>query len=442
MHDITGFEIHETIHKSSNSLVYRCTKKADGSRAIIKILNQEYPTNQEVESFTKEFETAKYLSKIDKVITIHNLIDVAHTKAIIMEDINGQSLDRILASRHLDLNLFLKIAISTAEGIGKIHKCNVIHRDIKPHNIIYNIDTGELRLIDFSLASMLNRESQRFISPGLLEGTLLYISPEQTGRMNRTIDYRSDYYSLGVTFYELLTGRVPFSSSDPMEIVHFHIAKKPTPLSELNLEIPQAISDIIMKLLAKNAEERYQSIRGLIYDLNWVLSAINENRSHDTFVIGENDLSEQFIIPEKLYGRKSEKNILIETFTRVAGGNSEVLFVGGASGIGKTSLINEIHRPLTEKRGYFISGKFDKFKKNIPYFAIIQAFSEFCCIILSEPKKVQDIWKEKILRAIKKNGRVITDVIPMIKHLIGDQPEVAVLDPTEARNRFNYVFQE
>jgi len=295
----------------------------------------------------------------------------------------------------------------------------------------------------------LSRENQSLSHPKLLEGTLAYMSPEQTGRMNRAIDYRTDLYSLGVTFYEMLTGILPFQATEPLELVHCHIAKQPLPPRQLNPEIPQAVSEIVMKLLSKTAEDRYQSAYGLKADLEQCLDLLQatghsqaEPRNEENFILGQQDLFSQFLIPQKLYGREEEVVTLMDAFERVSQGKTEMMLVSGYSGIGKSSLVNEVHKPIVGARGYFISGKFDQFKRNIPYSSLIQAFQSLLRQLLTESSENLATWKSKLLEAFASNGRVIIDVIPEVELIVGKQPDVTSLGPTESQNRFNRVFQE
>jgi predicted ATPase len=333
------------------------------------------------------------------------------------------------------------MAIKIVAALEKLHRNNIIHKDIKPHNILISEDLEEIKIIDFSIATQLSRETAAYSSLNLLEGTLAYISPEQTGRMNRYIDYRTDFYSLGVTFYEILTGQLPFVTKDPMELVHSHIAKEPVAPNQLKPEIPLAVSSIIMKLLAKNAEDRYQSASGIRVDLEDCLIQLKTTGKIIYFTPGQRDKSGQLLIPQKLYGREIEVEKLMTAFERVSTGNSEVILVSGYSGIGKTSLVSEIHKPILRQRGYFIAGKFDQFKRNIPYAALIQGFSELIRQLLTESAPQIANWKEQILTALGENGQIIIDVIPQVELIIGTQPEVPQLEPTESQNRFNRVFQ-
>ncbi|MGB3558561.1 MAG: AAA family ATPase [Geitlerinemataceae cyanobacterium] len=311
--------------------------------------------------------------------------------------------------------------------------------------------------MDFGISTQLTRENTALKNPNVLEGTLAYMSPEQTGRMNRALDYRTDFYSLGVTFYELLTGKLPFETTDALELVHCHIAKQPVPANEVDTTIPKAVSDIVMKLMAKTSEERYQSAWGIQADLAECLHQLQAKREIFDFTLGTQDISDKFQIPQKLYGRGAEVDILLSAFERVVasadfdtdarinGDNFqskiEMMLVAGYSGIGKSALVQEIYQPITEKRGYFISGKFDQFQRNIPYSAIVAAFKELVGQLLTESEPQLKQWKEKLLTALGSNAQVIIDVIPEVELIVGKQPAVPELGLTESRNRFNFVFQ-
>ncbi|HAI69244.1 MAG TPA: serine/threonine protein kinase, partial [Gammaproteobacteria bacterium] len=322
-----------------------------------------------------------------------------------------------------------------------LHQRYLIHKDINPSNIILNTTTKQLKLIDFGISTVLSRENTTFSNPNLLEGTLAYLSPEQTGRMNRAIDYRTDFYSLGVTFYELLTGQLPFPMSDALEVVHCHIAKQPVPPHSLKSELPQAISEIVLKLMAKNAEDRYQSSYGLKADLADCLRQWQTAGQIEPFPLARADVSDRFEIPQKLYGREAEIATLIAVAERVSQGASEMMLVAGYSGIGKSALVQEIYKPLTRQRGYFIAGKFDQFQRDIPYASLIQAFQSLMRQLLTESEAAIARWRKKLVNALGTNGQVIIEVIPEAERIIGPQPAIPPLGPTEAQNRFNLVFQ-
>jgi serine/threonine protein kinase len=281
----------------------------------------------------------------------------------------------------------------------------------------------------------------------VIKGTLHYISPEQTGRMNRTVDYRTDLYSLGITFYEMLTGTVPFESHDSLEVIHSHIARKPVPPVERNAAIPAVVSDIVMKLMSKNAEDRYQNAFGLLHDLNECAKGLAGGKIK-SFDLARQDISNRFIIPQKLFGREKELTELISSFDRVCGsqqtdkpGTAGIMLVSGSPGVGKSALIHEIHKPITARRGYFISGKYEQFRRDKPYSGIIQALQQLISQILAESEEMIGVWKKNILDAVGNNGKIIINMIPMVEMIIGAQPDVPALPANEERNRFNIVFE-
>ncbi|MGL1934501.1 MAG: PAS domain S-box protein [Fibrobacterales bacterium] len=435
------YKIIEKLHESSSTVIYRAEQVIDHFSVILKVLQPENPSPEEFHRFKSEYEITKSFNN-SGVISVLSLEEYGNTLMIVEEDIAAESIDTYMKRSMLTLDECLSIAIQTAQNIGHIHAENVIHKNLCPSNILWNTQTGQVKIIDFGIASRLPSESVTLKNLGQLEGTLAYLSPEQTGRINRSIDYRTDLYSLGATLYEMFTGQLPFTASDTIELVHCHIAKTPLPVCEINTDIPLIVSDIIMKLLEKNAEDRYQSALGLKVDLEKCQEhrANKQNMKGLKFELGHNDFSGQFQIPQKLYGRESEINTLLEAFDRVSLGKTEVMIVAGYSGIGKTVLVHEVHKPMTEKRGYFVAGKFDQFKQNIPYYAITQAFNEFCLSLLKERSETLQNWKRKILDAVGINGQVILDVIPDLELVIGAQPAVAEVGPAEAQNRFNLSF--
>jgi predicted ATPase/GAF domain-containing protein/tRNA A-37 threonylcarbamoyl transferase component Bud32 len=436
---LPGYTIKEQIHSGEKNVVYRGDKA--GKPVIIKILHNEYPDSNELSSFKHEYDV---LEKINSsgIVRAVGLEKYKNSLAIIFEDIGGDSLSKLFQDiKSYSLTELLNIMLMSVKALGEVHSLKLVHKDIKPHNIILNKSTGALKIIDFGNASLLSKQNSFIPLNSSLEGTLAYISPEQTGRMNRTVDYRTDYYSLGVTFYQLLTGELPFITSDPMELVHAHIAKTPVSPAEKN-KTPKVISDIVMKLLQKNPEDRYQSTAGLVYDLEWCLANIAVGTGRDlSLQIGANDFSGKFQIPEKLYGRTKEVIQILKTFKKVAEGNTELLLISGRSGVGKSVLINEVNKPITEYKGYFASGKYDAFKRSIPYRAITQSFQSLIQQILTSSHEEIILWKKNLLDALGVNGKIIIDVIPELETLIGEQPLVSELGPTESQNRFNLVFQ-
>ena len=446
---IPGYQTSVQIYESANSLVYRSRREGDDRAAILKVLKEDYPSPGELARYKQEYEITRSLD-IEGVVKAYDLQKYQNTLVMILEDFGGESLKLLMARQRFTLAEFLDIAIKIARCLGQVHAANIIHKDINPANIVFNPVSRQVKLIDFGISTALSRENPTFKHPLVLEGTLNYISPEQTGRMNRALDYRTDFYSLGVTFYELLTGQLPFIAEDAMELVHCHIAKQPVPPCEINPDIPEPLSSIVMKLLAKTAEERYQSAWGIKVDLETCQQQLNASAIVSNFSLGCQDVSDHFHIPQKLYGRQREIEILLAAFERVSGRSSaenqtanqvEIMLVAGYSGIGKSALVQEIFKPLTQRRGYFIAGKFDQFQRNIPYSAVVKAFQSLIRQLLTESEAQLNRWREKILTAFGTNGQVIIEVIPEVELIVGAQPAVAKLTPSESKNRFNSVFQ-
>ncbi|MEN8907234.1 MAG: diguanylate cyclase [Clostridiales bacterium] len=442
MYQIKGYEFKEKIHMGSNSIIYKVTRISDKKDLVLKILPEEIPTQKDIARFNLEFKiSSEFKSKL--FINMYSIEKHNKTIIIIMDYFNAPSLNQYIQKNSIATGEFLEIAIQLVKGISEIHNRNIIHKDINPSNILWNSKTKELKIIDFGISSYLASEIQSELGPRGLEGTFSYISPEQTGRMNRCIDYRSDYYSLGVTLYELATGSRPFNSDDFMELIHYHIAKIPKSPHEINPEIPQLISDIIYKLISKNAEDRYQSTFSLLKDLKRAYDNFLKYNTIQNFKIAENDVSEKFEISQKLYGRNKELLTLKTAFDMVIETKyPEMILITGYSGIGKTSLVKEFQKTIFNKNNYFISGKFDQLSKNIPYLPIVQAFQELTKLILTECDSQIKYWKGTILKSVENMGKVITNVIPGIEDIIGLQPDIPELEPFNEQQRFKQVFQK
>ncbi|MBE9227626.1 AAA family ATPase [Phormidium sp. LEGE 05292] len=470
---IPGYSILEIIQDGDETVVYRAQRQIDLCPVVIKLSKAEYPSLELVTRLKHEYRVSRNL-QFPGVVQALSLENHQHRFALVVEDFGGISLKRLLENGPLSIASFLPIAIQIVMVIAQIHEQGVIHKDIKPSNIIINPIANEVKITDFGIASLLSRGVAAIATPECLEGTLPYMSPEQTGRMNRAVDYRSDFYSLGISFYEMLTGVLPYQSYDPLELIHHHIAKSPLPPHTLNSEIPEVISAIVLKLMAKTAEDRYQSARGLEADLEKCLHQLQTTGKIETFIPGEIDAASQLLLPQKLYGREADIASLMAAFARVAGigkrgellapsyteanystnngllpdcanslrhSQSELVLVSGYSGIGKSSLVNEVHKPITKQRGYFIAGKFDQFNRNIPYSALIQAFQGLVRQLLAEGNDRLKMWREQLSIAISPNGQILVEMIPEIELLIGEQPPVAELSAIAAQNRFNQVFQ-
>jgi predicted ATPase/signal transduction histidine kinase len=449
--NIPEYQILEKIYESSNSQIYRGIRHRDHLSVIIKVLNGEFPTVQAIGRYKLEYEITRSLAS-SLVIIAYDLKQYQDGFAIVLEDFGGKSLAEILASKRLSLGDFLTLAIQICAGISEIHAANIIHKDINPSNIVFNQETQQLKIMDFGIASDLAKEIVILNHNQVLEGTLAYISPEQTGRMNRSLDYRTDIYAMGVTFYQMLTGCLPFESDDPLELIHYHLALEPIAPHLVNSQTPLVLSQIILKLLAKNAEERYQSAWGVKADLEKCLSQLLDKQAIEIFPLAEQDIADRFLISEKLYGRATEIENLLAAFARIPEASNaqndrvEMILISGYSGIGKSRLVQEIHKPIAKSHGYFISGKFEQYQRNTPYLAIIQAFQELIKQLLTESAESLARWRSQIIAALGINSQMITQVIPSLEMIIGKQADnssiSANISASESQNRFHRVFQK
>ena len=438
---LPGYSLADTLYQGTRTTVYRAVETATQQSVVIKVLSREYPSFGELVQFRNQYTVAKNLP-ISGIVRPLSLAPNGNGYALVMEDFGGIDLGQYAKQYTLSLSEILDIAIQLADTLHELHQHRVIHKDIKPANILIHPESKQVKLIDFSIASLLPKETQAIQSPGSLEGTLAYMAPEQTGRMNRAVDYRTDFYALGATLYQLLTGQLPFTSDDPLELIHYHMAQQPTAINLVNSRVPAMVAKIVAKLMAKNAEDRYQSALGLKHDLKQCLNQWQNQREITAFELGQRDLSERFLIPEKLYGRQADVQTLLNSFERVAQGASEMVLVAGFSGIGKTAVVHEVHKPIVKQRGYFIKGKFDQFNRNVPFSAFVQAFRSLVGQLLSESDTQLQAWKQQILEALGDNAQVIIDLIPALEQVIGPQPSAPDLSGTAAQNRFNLLFQK
>jgi PAS domain S-box-containing protein len=463
MTPLSDFLIKEKIHESSNSLVFRGVRQSDACPVVLKVLKPDYPTPTAIARYTHEYDITRSLD-LAGVIRAYGLQNHERTLVMILEDFGGESLEHWMQRSPtqycpMALDDWLRLGIQLTQILGQIHAANVIHKDINPGNIVVNPETGVVKIIDFGISTRFSYTTPTFQNSGVLEGTLAYLSPEQTGRMNRLLDYRTDFYSLGVTLYQLLTGRLPFNSVNVLELIHCHIAKQPVLPKEINSGIPSSVSELVIKLMAKNAEDRYQSALGVQADLEHCLRQLEMGDRIASFPLGLHDINDKFQIPQKLYGREVEIETLLAAFERVMGNeewriaNGEVnatshtphptpiILVSGYSGVGKSALVQEIYKPITQKQGYFISGKFDQLQRNVPYTAIVSALKFFVRQLLTEPESQLQQWRERFLTALGANGQLMVDLIPELELIIGKQQPVEAVGLTEAENRFNAVFQ-
>ncbi len=432
------YDIQSTVHASKQSLILRATGKINQQPVIIKTFNSEYPTFEEIAKLRHEF---SMLSLIDHPAVIKPIEMRNDRMVLILEDIGGTSLHNIIQQDIMPPDRFFPIAIQLADGLAIIHQKRIIHKDCNPSNIIINEKTDEVRYIDFGMSTLLTEDTFSVQPDMMFEGTWDYISPEQTGRISRSVDFRSDLYSLGICFYEMLTGKLPFKTEDHLEKIHSHIARDIESLPHVSAEGNEMLLAIIRKLTAKTPEARYYSAKGLKHDLERCWKEWQEAGRITPFSLGEYDVSSHFLIPDTVYGRESELEVLKDRFQRVKSGNREVVFVVAPPGYGKTTMIREVKSDIIREKGLYIAGKADRYKDAIPYAPLSEAIRDLVQQSLTLDNRRLSSMKARLKKALGANGQVILEIAPELEAIIGKQPPILDLGPRESQNRFNIVFQ-
>ncbi|HWT14369.1 MAG TPA: diguanylate cyclase [Patescibacteria group bacterium] len=434
---LAGYTVNDVIYALGETVVATATA-ANGERVVLKYLDSSRPSPEFSARWRHEYAV---LRSIDSpfVIKARALEQVGRGSVLVLEAFAATNLAQLIARQVLDLSDKLTLAIRLTKALSAVHHHRLIHGDIAPKNVLVDAATLGLKLCDFGLSTRLSNE-QRHAQDVFLRGTLDYMSPEQTGRTNLDIDYRSDFYSLGVTLYELFAGRKPFQSSDPMTLLHAQIATVPMPLHELDAAIPQPVSALVQKLLAKHPDDRYQSSFGLLQDLEACAERWRLYRRIELTELGSADVPERFCVAQKLYGRDAESAAILAAFERVSVGAVELLLISGYSGIGKTALVSELHRPVVARRGYFVRGKCDQYSRNQPFAALIQAFQLLMRQLAVEGSERRQYWKTRLNEALQDNAAAVVDIIPELALLIGSPPSLPALPAAESEQRFHIAF--
>lgn len=442
MNFLNNYRIIDQICLDDRHTIYQALNLIDKNLVWIK----SKTINQKLADFKIRIwlkNEARILQKVNfsGLLNYCDIVKHSNNLFLITESFSGIFLNNFWQQKKITAQDFLKIAISLVDILQILHQNQIIHKNINPSSILIDPETFELKLTNFSIAACFNQKLK--ILPDDLEAAnLAYISPEQTGRVNYTLDYRTDFYSLGIVFYRMLTATLPWNNQEILELVHCHLAKNPVPPHQINSEVTQTVSNIVMKLLAKNPNDRYQSAYGIKHDLETCLIQYQNNKKIELFEVGALDQRSNFVISKKLYGRISAINTLTSAFNRVNSSATELVLLSGTSGIGKTSLIQEFAQSLVKENVFLIVGQFEKLKVNIPYVGIKKAFCSLIQQILTLNVDLLQIWREKILSVVGNQGRVITDILPELELIIGSQPKVIKLPAKEAENRFNILFLE
>lgn len=437
MINFPGYKVKQRISEGSSSFVYRALRESDNLSVIIKALKEDFATGVRTTRFRVEYDTWRKVES-EHIIRVLDLLEYGGIPFIVMEDFSAISLKDVLKKGALNLNQFLDIGIQVVRALEAIHRIKIIHLDVKPGNILINEQTGIVKLADFGLAH-LEYDHEGVVESIKAVGSFPYISPEQTGRLNRQIDYRSDLYSLGVTFFEILTGKLPFNAPDPLDLIYSHIAEKP--VFPPGSGIDEVISAIILKLMEKNPDDRYQTANGLLSDLQLCRDDINKYGKLNPFEIAKNDISSSLSIGNHLYGREKEKDFAFQLMDEVLVGGNALLFISGESGVGKTSLVREMEEYLIKKKGIFATGKFDSAQRS-PYIAIAGVVGQLIQRLLYEPAESLKTWKNLLQDRVGQGAGILYQLAPSISRLIDVPTDMAAItNPSGLRNKLKAAFQ-
>jgi predicted ATPase/signal transduction histidine kinase/tRNA A-37 threonylcarbamoyl transferase component Bud32 len=445
MLDLPGYEVGELLYRGTRTQVHRARRLADERSVVLKTAATEQPSPVEISRLVSEYQLGHAIEH-PGIVRFLELLELGHRPVLVLEDIGGTSLRELLSQREaegrpLTLIEALEIAVQIAEALAALHRARVVHKDINPSNIVYSSESKRAKLIDLGIASLLESESHRATPTTQLEGTLPYISPEQTGRVGRAIDQRTDLYSLGITLYQLFSGDVPFRSADPMELVHAHIARKPELISHRASEVPAQLARVIDRLLAKSPGDRYQTAAGLAVDLERCREQLASEGTISAFELGERDMSPRLRIPDRLYGRNREIDRLLDALARAREGSRTLLLVSGATGVGKSALARQLVAPATQANARVVVGRFDAQTHERPYSAFVEAIAELLQQLLSRDDGHIACWREALSGAVGEDGQVLIDVLPEVELLLGPQPPAKALPPAEAERRFTRLMR-
>jgi len=435
--DFKEYTLGEVAYEGSEAKVYHAVHHSSGARVTIKVPVAEVPNPRVTGRLIHEHQVLTQLASVPGVARVRALEEQGGTVALVLDDPGLRTLDRVLAERgRLPVEVGLRLGARLSRVLEGVHATGVMHKDVKPQNVLVDEACEQVTLFDFGIASLLSQEATEASIPEALEGTLAYISPEQTGRTARALDTRTDLYSLGVMLFEVLSGRLPFTERDPLSLVHAHLAKEPPSLEEIAPGVPKIVSAIVSRLLQKDPERRYQTARGVAEDLEEALRRLSEGYPVEPFPLGKKDFSWRLRLPHVLVGRERDVAQVGDAFARTARGTAELLLIGGPSGIGKTALVRTVYRDIAQVgHGLLIAGKHDQLARSTPYAALAQAFGALMRQWLSSPAAVLESWQARIRTEVGENARLIADVVPELDLVMGKLAPVPPVEGEQVLNR-------
>jgi predicted ATPase/class 3 adenylate cyclase len=435
--EIAGYTVQDLLHQTSRTSVYRATSRA-GDRVVIKTPTPDNPSPRDIARYQWAFDLA---ADADPRAVVRHLELVRHgaSVALVMHDSGGVPLSTLLDQAVPPLSRWLELGTALATALGRLHAGSIVHKDINPHNVLMQPGSAEVQLFDLGISMRLRRETVDTQALDLIEGTLAYMSPEQCGRIKGAVDHRSDLYSLGVTLFELATGQLPFRHDNAAELAHAHVARPTPPLREQRPEFPEVIEDIVQRLMAKNADDRYASAQGLAHDLGRCLSDLRRSGTVRRFTLGQLDASSSFRVPDRLYGREDEQARLLDAIAQASRGARVLVTVAGLSGVGKTALVQWVQHQVAAQRGTVCSGKFEQFGTTLPYHAVLQALRALLKRELAMPQEQLVGRRDELQDALGVHGQLLTSLLPELQSLVGPQPEVEVVSPRDAERRLHLL---
>jgi hypothetical protein len=434
---IQGYQIEECLVQAEGVGLYRGKRLRDQRAVLVRTVADRAPTAREIARLKREREVSQRLETSDEGLVPAPLgvEEPAGRLIMVYQDPGGVSLSSLMSATPMSAERVLALGVAIVDALGKLHAQGLVHKNLSPAALLVDVSSSKVHLCDLGLASMVAGEEQ--VASELMDGAMAYMAPEQTGRMRQGVDYRADFYSLGILLYELACGQRPFEASDAMGWIHCHIARDVVPAHRVHPDVPRVLSDIIMRLVSKMPEDRYQSVYGLRADLDRALRLVRGGADvEETFALGLQDVSDRFRMPQRLYGRDEELAELLAAFDRARRGSAELVMLDGPEGVGKTSLVQEAHKVIAQARGFFAVVEFDVGTEQLPYAPVVRALRGVLRQILTEPEHVIEGWRQKLSDALSSSASVLSAELPELALVLGPQQSAATLPAAEHASRF------